>query len=230
MPAAKLEGIARTNLDSPNPTPPQLERRKKSIAIVKEMNLPWMDQLPVVEDETSFTPRTKEEVAERCIATTITAVKGELHDSKVVGDLVAKFSAESFFSPQERKFINDPKPEQKELADYSWRYESSHVFLWALGHLPRLNPPHQAADVKKVGEILMGSGRELATKATLRSSSEILDQADLYYRLHWAVIELRLKGKKSDRADEEIIFERHRALNWLIRYMNQAWDDVTTDT
>jgi len=32
------------------------------------------------------------------------------------------------------------------------------------------------------------------------------------------------------KANEEIIVERHRALNWLIRYMNQDWDDVTTDT
>ena len=54
--------------------------------------------------------------------------------------------------------------------------------------------------------------------------------ADLYYRLHWAAIELRIKGKASDQVDEGIIRERHRALNWLIRYLNQEWDDVTTDT
>ncbi|MEO7730336.1 MAG: DUF4272 domain-containing protein [Kofleriaceae bacterium] len=31
-------------------------------------------------------------------------------------------------------------------------------------------------------------------------------------------------------ANEELITERHRALNWLIRYMGQSWDNVTTDT
>lgn len=60
--------------------------------------------------------------------------------------------------------------------------------------------------------------------------SEILDQADYYYRLHWAVIELRLNGRSSGKANEEIIDERHKALNWLIRYMGQNWDDITTDT
>lgn len=30
--------------------------------------------------------------------------------------------------------------------------------------------------------------------------------------------------------NEELGVERHRALNWLIRYMNQAWDEVATDT
>ncbi|WP_413404476.1 DUF4272 domain-containing protein [Paenibacillus amylolyticus] len=27
-----------------------------------------------------------------------------------------------------------------------------------------------------------------------------------------------------------VAYERHRALNWLICYLNLAWDDVRTDT
>ena len=48
--------------------------------------------------------------------------------------------------------------------------------------------------------------------------------------MNWAAVDLRIKGQPSPKANEEIIVERHRALNWLIRYMNQDWDDVTTDT
>jgi len=33
--------------------------------------------------------------------------------------------------------------------------------------------------------------------------------ADYYYRLHWAAIELRLKGQKSDSINEEIIQRFH---------------------
>jgi hypothetical protein len=54
--------------------------------------------------------------------------------------------------------------------------------------------------------------------------------ADYYYRLHWAAIELRINNKESTKIDEGIIRERHRALNWLIRYLDQDWDEVTTDT
>jgi hypothetical protein len=63
-----------------------------------------------------------------------------------------------------------------------------------------------------------------------RTPQEILDMADFYYRLHWAAIDLRIKGKKSELLDEGVIRERHRALNLLIGYLNQDWDDVTTDT
>lgn len=51
-----------------------------------------------------------------------------------------------------------------------------------------------------------------------------------HYRLHWAAIDLRIKERSSEKINEEIIRERHRALNWLIRYLNQDWDDVSTDT
>ncbi|WP_079688608.1 DUF4272 domain-containing protein [Ohtaekwangia koreensis] len=30
--------------------------------------------------------------------------------------------------------------------------------------------------------------------------------------------------------NSSVVFERHYSLNWLIRYMNQDWDKVTTDT
>ena len=76
----------------------------------------------------------------------------------------------------------------------------------------------------------MNREKSFVEQARLRSQAEILDMADLYCRLHWAAIELRLQGKKSDKIVEGIVRKRHRALNWLIGYMGQKWDDVSTDT
>lgn len=227
----KLKGVVRTNLDSPNPTAAQLARRKGSIVVVKEMGLPWIEHLPVIEDETQIKPRTPDEVAARCLATAFCAVKGESDDQKLIDRLVKDYSAKSFFSPAEQQFLANPKPLRQDLASFAWRYECVHVFLWALGYLPKLNPPDQIANVPAEIGIIRDKGPERFTKdVKLRPMSEILDQADLYYRLHWAAIELRLKGQRNEKANEEIIMERHRALNWLIRYMNQSWDDVSTDT
>lgn len=77
---------------------------------------------------------------------------------------------------------------------------------------------------------LIAQTPDLAQGAKPRPIREILDQADLYYHLHWSAIELRLAGKESPQLNEEIILERHRALNWLIRYKGQDWDEVTADT
>jgi hypothetical protein len=103
--------------------------------------------------------------------------------------------------------------------------------LWALGYLAELNPPDEIANVAREAAILRDKGpQHFAPDARLRPLHDILDQADLYYRLHWAAIELRRKGTPNPKANEEIIMERHRALNWLIRHMGQSWDNTTTDT
>ena len=73
----KLKGIVRTNLDSPSPTSAQLSRRKKSIEIVKEMGLPYIEHLPVIEDDEEVSMRVSSEVAKRHVAVVLCAVKGE---------------------------------------------------------------------------------------------------------------------------------------------------------
>lgn len=226
-----LQGKIRTNLDSPNPTPSQLARKAKSIAAVKELGLPFIDHLPVVEDETSIKPRSPEEIAERALALAICAVKGEANDQELVDSLITRFSANQLFTPAELAFIANHSPTQQQLTDFAWQYECIHVLLWSLGHIEKLQPPNQICNVPAEVSIIRDLGREkLSSTARPRPMSEILDQADYYYRLHWAAIELRINGKSSDKANEEIIVERHKALNWLIRYMGQNWDDITTDT
>jgi hypothetical protein len=72
------------------------------------------------------------------------------------------------------------------------------------------------------------SAESLAMGEVPRAASELLDAADLYYQLHWSAIELRIGGKSNPGLSESVI--RERALNRLTRYMDQGWDDVTTDT
>ena len=104
--------------------------------------------------------------------------------------------------------------------------------LWALGYIETLNYPDKVCDVPKAVGILRDiSTKDFITKAKLRDLSEILDQADLIYRYDWAVVNARLKKQDAPAdIDGGIVLERHHALNWLIGYMNQEWDDVTTDT
>gem|GEM_PF-732635 len=231
VPESMLQGKLRTRFDSPNPTAAQLARKQRSLAIVKEMNLPWLDSLPVIEDEAAIKARSTTGVSTRCLATAFTAIKGESNDQKLVDGFIQKYSARSFFSPQELDFLDNARPSREQLTDFSWRYECVHVFLWALGFLPRLNPPNQQCVVKDDISIILDRGPErFAADAKLRPLAEVLDQADLYYRLHWAADEFRLKQQKNSTIDGEITSERLRALNWLIRYQNQSWDDVSTDT
>jgi hypothetical protein len=87
---------------------------------------------------------------------------------------------------------------------------------------------------------------DFVENARLRSKSEIMDAADLTMRQHWAVRDAAINERQVPvdldwTGDAERIYvpgcpaagvvaERHRALNWLIRFGDADWDAVDTPT
>lgn len=57
-----------------------------------------------------------------------------------------------------------------------------------------------------------------------------MDANDLYYRFHWICVDARLNGRDTGCLIGSVVYERHYALNWLIHYLGQEWDDVSCDT
>src|SRR5581483_8518446 len=112
------------------------------------------------------------------------------------------------------------------------RHEAAWTLLWALGFVPQLGKPAQECDVDFIaGTVSPRTRSEFINDAELRPIADILDQADLIYRYHWAVVDARINGRPMPAAlHPGVTEERHYALNWLIGYLGQAWDDVTTDT
>ncbi len=214
------------------PSAEALARREKSIALLKQKGVTTIQHLPVIEDSLSARKRTKEEIAHRAIALCLVAVKGEGLEHEKIQELVKRYDALSFFTPAERKFIEDPSPDQPERVQFSWRYEGLWTLLWALGYANSLDYPDAVCDVPKAVGFLRGKKTdEFVASAKLRDLSAILNEADLIYRYHWAVVNARLKKQDAPAGlDAGVVLERHHALNWLIGYMNQEWDDVTTDT
>ena len=207
-------------------------RKARSIAILKNEGVPFIDHLPVIETEAEAKRRTTEEVALRAIALCIVAVKGEGLENEEVDALVKKYAIADAFSPKERKFIEAREPSKQDRIQFTWRYECYWVMLWALGFVDELSRPDKICDVPKAVSILHDLGREgFLKKAKLRPASEILDAADLIYRYSWATTEARVKNQEPPAGlDPGVVMERDHALNWLVGYSDQEWDDVTTDT
>ena len=63
-----------------------------------------------------------------------------------------------------------------------------------------------------------------------RTKAEILDANDLYYRMDWTCVDARVNGHELNGLNSSVVFERHYALNWLVNYMEQEWDDISCDT
>jgi hypothetical protein len=176
--------------------------------------------------------RTKEEVARRAMALLVVASKGEGLRQEVLARVVDDYGVEPDFSSEEAAFVGNPTPSDHDRIQFTWRFEAACTLLWALGYVDELEKPVETCDVERAVAVLMDRSRErFIAEAKLRPPAEILDQADLIYRYHWAVVDARLDGKPVPAGlDPDVVMERHHALNWLIGYMDQEWDDVSTDT
>ncbi len=209
----------------------QIGRKQRSEALLRAERVDINDWLPAIERVDEMAPRTPREVADRLLALTIVAMKGEGLDHQAAGGIVAERGIRALFSPRELTFLDDSSSSDHDRLQFVWRYEAAWVMFWALQlttkplGLPRgmCNPALLVTTVRDA-EDLAANG--------LRSLSEIADEADLIYRCHWATRQAELKGAPSGGAlDPGVAMERHKALNWLIGYEDSAeWDDVATDT
>ncbi|MBD1294328.1 DUF4272 domain-containing protein, partial [Pseudomonas aeruginosa] len=149
------------------------------------------------------TIRNVQEVAERAVALCIAALKGEClgagesaeDTAALVQEVIDKYDAASFFSPVERRFVEQHGAEHQEVISFSWGYEAYHVMLWALGYVKELGAPVNLCNVgQDVGYLQQCDDVEaFVAGARFRSKSEILDAADLIYRYNWVCVNSRVK-------------------------------------
>ena len=204
------------------------ERRERSIKVIKKLGLPCNQGLPFMVDEESMELPAVAEIARRCVAVGICAVKGETNNQAMVNQMVGEFSAATYFTPRERQFIEDTKPLQSDLIFFGWLYECVHVFLWTLGYLGRIKPANKISDVvTDMGLIWQMGTTSLMEEARLRPKADILDAADLYNNLHWATEQLSVKGLKSKKINGDIIMMRYYTLNWLINHRQEQWHPIS---
>ena len=70
-----------------------------------------------------------------------------------------------------------------------------------------------------------------APATRLRPLPELLDALDSVYRRHWLVRQARLDDQPAPIGlHPSVVYERHYALNWLLRFDEQDWDEVGTPT
>lgn len=200
--------------------------------MIKERGIPFLPSLPYVESEAETTIRTKDEVVDRALALCYLGVKSEGLETEHLASFDERYGITAKLTAKEKEYAFTDTPTQQQNVNANWRYESLHVMLWALGYVDTLIYPDTICQVADdVGLIFPLSEAEFRSKAQLRSKREILDEADLIYRYHWACVDARINGRPMPgNLDSSVVYERHYSLNWLTHYMDQPWNDVSTDT
>lgn len=207
-------------------------RKNRSIEVLKEYGIPFIDHLPEIEDRTSSILRSKEEIVNRAMALAAVTAKAEGVDDDRVNYIISRYNLKDYFTDIENEFMSNSAPSESSKTQLIWRYESYWVLLWALGYVKELAYPDSICDVPfAVLTLAEKSAEEFLQGVTLRSHEEILDQADLIYRYNWAVKNNWIAGLKPPaNLDSSVVLERHHALNWLIGYSGHDWDNISTDT
>jgi Domain of unknown function (DUF4272) len=209
-----------------------IDRRLRSERILQAEGVPFFAALPVIETTAEALKRSKEEVALRTLCLLFVAAKGEGLDEELVERILETYELRPHLTPKELSFVLDNSPSQHDRIQFTWRHEAAWTLLWALGFVAQLGKPAQICDVEfAAGTMAERTTSQFIEDSELRPIAEILDQADLIYRYHWAVTNARIKGQQVPAAlDPGVTQERHYALNWLVGYSEQPWDQVTTDT
>lgn len=207
-------------------------RKERSIAILKTQNIPYIEHLPIITDNRTSLRRSTEEVAYRAMVLQTVAVKAEGLEQAIVQEIIHLYKLDSYFTRKEREFIYNNNIDETTGIQFLWKYEAYWTLLWALGFVEQLEYPDKICDVPLAVSLLSEKGaKQFLKEAKLRAEAEILDQADLIYRYHWATRNNRIKGIEPPAGlDNSVIMERHYTLNWLIDERNTDWDDISTDT
>ena len=207
-------------------------RKKKSEKKLKALKVPINKQLPMIEDDQAVSLRTKEEIINRMIPLSIVAAKAMEAPPEKVEEFIERYQADELFTDEERTFLLNPHPSQHEVIQYSWKLECIWLLLWSVNLISDIDAPSDTCDAETVFEtVFLHSKQELYDSAALKSTSDILDHLDFIYRAHWAVREAQVNHLDIPSSlDEGVVYERHYTLNWLVNDMDQAWEEVSTNT
>jgi hypothetical protein len=227
--------ISSFSFKTKNTTDKELTRKEKSEKVIKEKGIKINYNLPNIESEKETTLRTPKEVAQRVVVlatTNMVAFNGMTGPDAI--DYLKKYKLWNVTTPNEKDFLSNPTQDKK--SQETWKCEGIWILMWSLKIVDDPIFPNQMCDLNQIPSekypIQKGKDPNSFIKSfkEIRSKKEILDITDLYYRLDWACVDARINKKDIKNLNSGVVYERHYALNWLINYMEQKWDDITTDT
>lgn len=210
------------------------QRKKQTEKYLKSLNIPFIDHLPLIEEESEVKIRTAQEIAERILVLVYLAYFSEVPEEREnVIDFLKTNSLWDIVSPDEKGLFQKEELTDQETANISWRSEGIWLLLWTINKVDKLELPTEQVEISEIISRLpkfQTDPSEFIKTSIVRPTTEILDQSDLIYRLHWATRNADLNNQPMPaNLDLSIIMERHYAINWVTFYADE-WDEISTDT
>ena len=219
------------------------ERSEKILAKHKVMINP---HLPRIEDKDEAHIKSPEEIVKRAVTAFITTQiaidictdNGALESAEFFMPILERFGLADELTEDEKPYFDTEKCKDisKDAAyQLQWRIEMCMPLFWACGFWKELDYPKDMTDTSELVTLIDGCDDfdELMKNVKMRSASEMLDLADLLFRMDWACVEARIKNDPSIMGDlsPDVVVEQHKGINWIIgAYGAENWDTVAPHT
>ncbi len=223
-----------------------MDRKSRSEKVLAKHKIMINPHLPRIENEDEAKLRSPEEIVKRAVCALLTAQiaidilnNEDLEESvRFFTQILERFGLTDELTDDEKPYF-DPaecgKITQNDANQIQWRIEMCVPLFWACGFSKKLEYPNEMTDTMK--EVMLINGCSdlgaLMKHVKMRKLPEILDAADLIFRMDWACVEARIKGDPGIMGDlfPDVVVEQHKGLNWLIgAYDAEDWDTVTPNT
>ncbi len=221
-------------------------RKEKSEKVLAKHKIAINPNLPRIETEEEAKIKSPEEIVKRAVTAFITVQtaidicndNGALESVKFFTPIMERFGLMNELTEDEKIYFDEEKSAEISKDDayqMQWRLEMCVPLFWACGFRKKLEYPSEMMDTVAEIQLIGGcqSFQELMKHVKMRTPAEILDEADLIFRMDWACVEARLQNDPSLMGDllQDVVVERHKGLNWLIgAYGAEDWDNVAPHT
>ena len=205
------------------------KRIEKNINVLKEKSIPFIEHMKAIPFNSCTNLRSKEEIVNRMLADyaiatcALYSLEGKANIiTSVINQMNEKLNIKSALAPEDTNFLNamsEQKVSKQGLQDATWVFEECAMLMWTLGIIDKPKSDKEC-NVGQLDEFFFNikSYDELLSKCMLKTKEEILEQADLLFRYHWACRETRMQGKQLPQLNEMIVQEQRRALEWVLNW------------
>ncbi|ACA87801.1 conserved hypothetical protein [Shewanella woodyi ATCC 51908] len=183
--------------------------------------------LPIIEELSEVSPRIASDVASRiCAMSYVVGLAFDAVPEHLIQNL-KQYSLWGFVTEQEQELLLLEQIPKEEFNELTWMPESIQALVWSLG---LIGMDHHMYCDDKLASIVPPycDPAGFIKNAELKPITQIQEQCDLLYRLHWYSKHCRINGIEC-LYDESIISERRKALDWVYG-VTVNWDDIPMDT
>ncbi|RZA36178.1 MAG: DUF4272 domain-containing protein [Lysobacteraceae bacterium] len=210
-------------------------RKANSEALLRERGIAVNPQLPMIDSEDAVVLRSEDALWRRLVALWGVVGTATLGKNAYFREYFSVGERRDWLSNDEAAFIFTDTPPEDDVIRFTWRLEAMVFLAWCGALVESLPLPEQASGADAILPLYphdLGDATMLRQALRLRSKAEILDWADLAYRLHWAVRDAQLNGRELPAGlNPGMVLEWHHAANWMIGYGDEDdWDAVSTET